>query len=87
MLSLGLNPAKHTLVSDRLKEGQIRGIYHDIDKREVSLKKLCESLGNPKGKKHKKEKLEKKIENILKGQTVHEGTLLLGTKRECSGSI
>lgn len=55
-------------VSDRLKTGQIRGIYQSLDKKEKSLKKLQQELVNPKGKKRNREELEEKIKTIVEGQ-------------------
>ena len=55
-------------VSDRLKAGQIRGIYQSLDKKEKSLKKLQQELANPKGKKRNRKELEEKIKIIAAGQ-------------------
>jgi len=55
-------------VSDRLKAGQIRGIYQNLAKKEKLLKELKKSLSNPKGKKRTKEDLEEKIKSIASGQ-------------------
>lgn len=55
-------------VSDRLKAGQIRGIYHSLAKKEKLLKELKKSLSNPKGKKRIREELEEKIKGIASGQ-------------------
>jgi len=55
-------------VSDRLKAGQIRGIYQSLAKKEKSLNELQKSLSNPKGKKRSKEELEEKIKDIASGQ-------------------
>jgi transposase len=55
-------------VSDRLKTGQIRGIYQNLDKKEKSLKKLQQELLNPKGKKRDRKELEEKIKTIAAGQ-------------------
>jgi transposase len=55
-------------VSDRLKAGQIRGIYQSLAKKEKSLKELQKSLKNPRGKKRSKEELEEKIKDIASGQ-------------------
>jgi len=55
-------------VSDRLKTGQIRGVYQDLEKIEKSLKMLHQSLTNPKGRRRNREELEKKINTITKGQ-------------------
>ena len=55
-------------VSDRLKTGQIRGIYQNLVKKEKLLNELKKSLSNPKGKKRTKEHLEEKIKGIASGQ-------------------
>jgi transposase len=55
-------------VSDRLKAGQIRGIYQSLAKKEKSLKELQKSLANPRGIKRSKEELEAKIKDIASGQ-------------------
>jgi len=55
-------------VSDRLKAGQIRGVYQSLAKKEDSLKELQQELVNPKGKKRNREVLEKKIKTIAAGQ-------------------
>ena len=55
-------------VSDRLKAGQIQGIYQSLDKKEKSLKELQKALANPKGKKRDRKDLEKKITTITAGQ-------------------
>jgi transposase len=55
-------------ISDKLKAGQIRGIYQSLEKKQKRLRKLQESLSNPRAKKRNKEELEEKISNLLKGQ-------------------
>lgn len=55
-------------VSDRLKAGQIQGIYQSLDKKEKSLKELQKALANPKGRKRDRKDLEKKIRTITAGQ-------------------
>ena len=55
-------------VSDRLKAGQIQGIYQSLDKKGKSLKELQKALANPKGKKRNRKVLEKKIRIITAGQ-------------------
>jgi transposase len=57
-------------VSDKLKAGQIRGIYQTLAKKEKELQKLKESLSNPKSNKRKKIGLEEKIKKIVKGQFI-----------------
>ncbi|MBT3749247.1 MAG: IS1634 family transposase [Bacteroidetes bacterium] len=55
-------------ISDRLKAGQIRGVYQGLAKKEEKIKELQRSLANPKGKKRNREDLEKKIKTIVEGQ-------------------
>jgi len=55
-------------ISDRLKAGQIRGIYQNLAKKEESLKELQQALVNPRGKKRNRKELEKKIKTIATGQ-------------------
>lgn len=55
-------------ISEKLKAGQIRGIYQSLEKKQKQLRELQESLKNPRAKKRNKEKLEEKINNLLKGQ-------------------
>ncbi len=57
-------------ISEKLKSGQIRGIYQSLDKVEKQLRELRESLCKPKAMKRKKEQLEDKITSIVKGQFV-----------------
>jgi transposase len=56
------------LISDRLKAGQIRGVYQSLAKKEKSMKELQLALANPKGKKRDRKELEKKIKTIAAGQ-------------------
>ena len=55
-------------ISEKLKAGQIRGIYQSLGKKQKQLRELQESLSNPRAKKRNKEELENKITNLLKGQ-------------------
>jgi len=55
-------------VSDRLKAGQIQGIYQSLDKKEKILKELQKSLKHPKGRNRGRMNLEKKIRTITAGQ-------------------
>ena len=55
-------------ISEKLKAGQLRGIYKSLGKKQQQLNELQESLSNPRGKKRNKEELENKITNLLKGQ-------------------
>lgn len=55
-------------VSKRLKEGQLRGVYHALDKREKRLQKIQQGLSNPRAKKRTKEQLEQLLKKALHGQ-------------------
>jgi len=55
-------------VSDRLKAGQIRGVYQSLAKKEESLQELQKSLANPRAKKRNRKDLEKRIKTIVSGQ-------------------
>jgi len=55
-------------ISEKLKAGQIRGIYQSLEKKQKQLRELQGSLSNPRAKKQDKEELENKITNLLKGQ-------------------
>jgi transposase len=55
-------------VSERLKNGQLRGIYQSLTKKENLLKELQKSLSNSRAKKRSKETLEKMIKKITSGQ-------------------
>jgi transposase len=57
-------------ISERLKSGQIRGIYQSLGKAEKQLQQLQESLSKPKARKRDRKKLEDKITNIVKGQFI-----------------
>jgi len=55
-------------ISEKLKQGQLRGIYQSIEKAKKALITLQQSLQNPKAKKRNKEKLEEQIQQITRGQ-------------------
>ena len=55
-------------ISEKLKEGQWRGIQQDLEKRERRLKEIQKALLNPRSRKRTKEQLENLIEKVLKGQ-------------------
>ena len=57
-------------ISERLKAGQLRGIYQSLDKIEKELKQLQNDLANSKAKKRKQDQLKNKIENMTKGQFI-----------------
>jgi len=55
-------------ISEKLKAGQIRGIYQSLKKKQKQLGELQESLANPRAKKRNKKELENKITDLVKGQ-------------------
>jgi len=57
-------------ISERLKAGQLRGIYQSLGKIEKELKQLQSDLTNPKAKKRKKDQLKNKIANMTKSQFI-----------------
>jgi transposase len=57
-------------ISERLKAGQLRGIYQSLEKKEAELKKLQETLCNPRAKKREKVQLEDQVRNLVKGQFI-----------------
>jgi transposase len=59
-------------VSEKLRAGQIRGIYQTLRKNEQALKDLQAALLSPKAKKYNKIDLEKKILGFLKGQHINQ---------------
>ena len=66
---------RHTILikrSDKLKEGQIRGLLRDINKKTLALADLKEKLASPKAKKRKRDRLEKQITRLLFGQFIKE---------------
>jgi len=57
-------------ISNNLKAGQMRGMYHSLERIEKNLNKLQSELSSQKSKKRKKETLEKEITKIVKGQFI-----------------
>lgn len=57
-------------VSERLREGQIRGLHQHLRKRQKQLAELSEALLNPRARRRKRDRLDKQIANILSGQQV-----------------
>jgi transposase len=55
-------------ISEKLKAGQMRGIYKSLDTKQKQLRELQKSLSNPRARKRSKKELEDKIANMLKGQ-------------------
>jgi len=55
-------------VSEKLKNGQLRGIYQSLEKRQILLGKLQTRLLNPRAKKYSRKTLEKLVNKIIGGQ-------------------
>ena len=55
-------------ISEKLKAGQLRGIYQALKKRKRVLGKIQRSLANPRAKKRTREKLVATIDHLLQGQ-------------------
>ena len=58
------------LVSEQLRQGQIRGLHQHMAKRQKKLAELSEKLLNPRAKRRNGDRLQKQIERILSGQKV-----------------
>ena len=56
------------LISEKLKAGQLRGIYQELDRKKKHLRELQRSLANPRAKRRTREELEAKLDALLKGQ-------------------
>ena len=55
-------------VSQRLKDGQFRGVYQALEKKEKRLKEIQKGLLSPRSRKKTREQLETIIHKLLKGQ-------------------
>ena len=55
-------------VSERLREGQIRGLHQHLAKRMKRLSELSSALANPRAKRRKRDKLDQQLKRILSGQ-------------------
>jgi len=56
------------LISEKLRAGQLRGIYQALKKRKLALGKIQRSLANPRARKRTLEQLVETIDNLLQGQ-------------------
>lgn len=55
-------------ISEKLKAGQVRGMYQSLEKTEKQLRQLQQKLCNPKTKMRDKEHLENTLRTLVKGQ-------------------
>jgi transposase len=58
-------------ISDRLKQGQIRGLYRDLEKSEKKIQDLQNNISKQDAKKRNRKQLEQQINNILKDKTIN----------------
>jgi len=56
------------LISEKLKAGQLRGIYQELDRKRKRLGEMQRALANPRAKRRTREQLEAKLDALLKGQ-------------------
>ena len=71
-------------VSQRLKDGQFRGVYQALEKKEKRLKEIQKCLLSPRSRKRPKEQLESLIQKLLKGQFL-EGLITYQLEERDSG--
>ena len=55
-------------ISEKLKAGQLRGIYSNLEKKSKKMADFAVSLANPRGKKRTRTEAEGKVKQSLKGQ-------------------
>jgi transposase len=56
------------LISQRLRAGQLRGVYQQLERRKQRLRQLQRQLANPRGPRRTREKLAAQIDALLHGQ-------------------
>lgn len=72
-------------VSQRLKDGQFRGVYQALEKKEKRLKEIQKGLLSPRSRKRTREQLENLIQKLLKGQFM-EGLIIYNLEERSPGS-
>ena len=73
-------------ISERLKAGQLRGIYQSLTKEIKELKIIQKSLSNPGGKKRNRLQLEERIKDVIKGQYL-KGIIEWSLKEDSEGKL
>ena len=73
-------------ISERLKAGQLRGIYQSLTKKIKELKIIQKSLSNPGGKKRNRLQLEERIKDVIKGQYL-KGIIEWSLKEDSEGKL
>ncbi len=71
-------------ISEKLRDGQLRGVYQSLEKKKKRLRVIQKALVNPKVKKRSRESLEKTLDTLLKGQFM-EGLLSYELKATIPG--
>jgi len=56
------------LISERLKAGQLRGIYQELDRKKKGLREIQRRLANPRARRRSREEMETEVAALLKGQ-------------------
>lgn len=56
------------IISEKLRAGQLRGIYQSLTKKEKELREIADSLNAPNAQKRDKNKLDARIQGLVKGQ-------------------
>lgn len=56
------------MISEKLRAGQLRGIYQSLAKKEKELREIADGLKAPGARKRDKNKLEARIQRLVKGQ-------------------
>ena len=59
-------------ISEKLRAGQLRGIYQALNKKKRVLAKIQRSLANPRSKKRTREKLVATLDKLLQGQFMND---------------
>ena len=72
------------LISERLRAGQLRGIYQQLDRKKAALRELQQRLANPRAKRRTREELEAQLTALLKGQYM-EGLIRYGLEEREEG--
>jgi transposase len=56
------------IISDKLRAGQLRGIYQALARKEKILQEIVDGLDSPNARKRDRKALEERIRNLVKGQ-------------------
>ena len=73
-------------ISEKLKVGQLAGVYQSLEKKKKELRKIQSQLRNPNTRQTDKTKLEKKVCSLLKGQYM-EGIISFEVEKDTKGKL